>query len=385
MDINFHYFAVKAITVKGGFCDDDAQVIASYSQFVDDFSNYRYMFFKDVPEFAQYLAIKVPFGWLFDPVTTGFDSFFELARLALEKNQKRILIPFHFIPANKKLNQKVADRTEWRVIPARMDLPSLIQNLLLNAQADYKADKTTINLIRIGTLMHIFADTYAHQNFSGYWNWENHSKLTSATNNVDESNILSSYEPDKYFLFPSIGHTNVNHAPDDSNISLGYIQKLNENDDYSIHYSRSNTREYLVALKEIINYMRACNDLDPIDQNEWNELSQLFAQGLLTPVKDKDALSIHWHNIFPDINFYYNKQNQYDLEISDIITQKDLDSAEYFEIVKNIPNIDGQMYTATSDIFFHYNVIADQIRTFVNGEEISDAEWNAIAEKMATY
>ena len=37
MDINFHYFAVKVLTVNAGFEESDAQLISSYSQFVDDF------------------------------------------------------------------------------------------------------------------------------------------------------------------------------------------------------------------------------------------------------------------------------------------------------------------------------------------------------------
>jgi len=368
MDINFHYFAVKAVAVKAGFQEKDAQIIASYSQFVDDFSNYHTMFFEDIPDFAQYLATKTTNGWLFSPVTTGFNSWLELARLIIPENQRKIAIPFHFIPKNKKLNQPVKDRTKWRVIPASLDSPSLIQKLLLKAKEAYKKNGSTVNLIKIGTLLHIFADTYAHQNFSGFWNWENNSKLTSARNNIDESNILSSYSPKIHYKLPSIGHTNVNHVLDDSNVSFGMLQKLDKNDDYSIKYSRNNTREYLTALHEIINYLRSCIDLNPINQRAWDEMSQNFAKGFLTPSKDINALSIYWHNIFPDITFDYNKQDLYKLDVKPMNTLKKRYIGDYRKFLENNPDFEGMVYTANSDYFFHYNVIADEIRRYVNGQ-----------------
>ena len=338
MDINFHYFAVKAVAVKSGFPEEEAQLIAFYSQFVDDFTNMKLMDFEAIPEFAQYLATKTSHGWKFNPVTTGFDSVYEMARLAIEENQKNILAPFHFIPADKKLNQPVKDRSEWRVVPGRLDKPSLIQKLLLQAKEQYKENRSSVDLIRIGTLLHIFADTYAHQGFSGSWDWENHAWLTSAVNNIDGTSVRDSYSPKTVYMLPSIGHTNVSHTLDDSNISFSITQKLNKDDNkYSISYSRNNTHEYLLTLQEILNYLRSCLGQDPIDQKEWDEMSQQFTGGLLTPLKDKDKLKDHWKKHFSDINFSYNKQDQYNLK----------------------GGIDVN--------FFHYNVIADEIRRYVNG------------------
>lgn len=37
MNINFHYFAIKVLAIAAGFDYSDAQIIAEYSQFVDDF------------------------------------------------------------------------------------------------------------------------------------------------------------------------------------------------------------------------------------------------------------------------------------------------------------------------------------------------------------
>lgn len=40
--------------------------------------------------------------------------------------------------------------------------------------------------------------------------------------------------------------------------------------------------------------------------------------------------------------------------------------------------IDTTLYTAKSDDFFHYNVIADKVRAFVNGGNIVDECWNSL-------
>ena len=84
MDINFHYYTVKTLAVKAGYTDDEAQTIANYSQFVDDFTNYKYMLLSSVPDFARHLATKITGSvWLFNPVTTGFESWFDMALLLL--------------------------------------------------------------------------------------------------------------------------------------------------------------------------------------------------------------------------------------------------------------------------------------------------------------
>lgn len=51
----------------------------------------------------------------------------------------------------------------------KMDLGHLICGLLTDAKDKFiHAPQATENLMRIGILLHIFADTYAHQNFSGF-------------------------------------------------------------------------------------------------------------------------------------------------------------------------------------------------------------------------
>lgn len=49
MNISYHYYTVKTLAVKAGFDDGDAQVIAYYSQMVDDFVLSHRVIMKETP------------------------------------------------------------------------------------------------------------------------------------------------------------------------------------------------------------------------------------------------------------------------------------------------------------------------------------------------
>jgi hypothetical protein len=392
MDINYHYFAVKTLALKAGFSEDDAQIIAAYSQFVDDFSNTSYMPLQNVPPFAQRLATKVPGTntWFFNPATTGFESFLDTASLFFSDKQRNILIPFHFIPPGKKLNEAAASRTEWRVVPARLDQDSLIKTLLLDARTKYMIAPNRANLIRIGALLHIFADTYAHQGFSGWHGWENYAYLEHATNNINGRDILDSYSPNIYHEMLSIGHANVNHAPDDSNISFDMRMCTSENDrDYSLHLGRSNTRTFSTVSKEILNYLLSCRGLERYPDREWEPFSDKVELGFLTLEKEIAVLVKHWKKIFPAYSYHYRKDDQ----LKSVPTAR-RDVAE-MQLITDTLNALGDEYsgkisrevsavmTVMNDDFYHFNIIADDIRQFVNGAPVVQREWNELARRMA--
>lgn len=385
MNINYHYFAVKVLASYAEFNKEDAQLIASYSQFVDDFDTYRFLFFEEVPDYARYLAVPFPGGWLFNPVTTGFNSFFDYTRLAVESNQKRILIPFHFI-TKEPLTVKKQDRKEYRVIPVTMDQESLLQSLLLKASNLYKADHSRENIIRIGTLLHIFADTYAHQRFSGFWNWENHAYLEDVVNNINYENITSSYKPDFYFYVPSIGHPNVSTAPDDSFASLTMQQKYDqgENFPYKAHYSRSNPLEFLIASREILNYLRDCRGLGKIDDASWNTLAVKLKKGFLTTDTDVNKLAKHWSKIFPDIAFSYSKDKLFTDNIEIVDADGKEAAPESVRCIFNNKCLNDKNYLLSSQTedFFRYNVIADNIRKAVDPEFNEDIDFIKYANEV---
>ena len=335
MNINFHYFTVKALASLAGFPEEEAQNIATYSQFVDDHTQYKTLVLDDVPVFAEHLAETKGNKWYFNPVTTGFTTYVEIARLSRLENQKKILIPFHFIPTKYTLDQEIKDRSKWRVLPASLNEKSHITELLLDAKEKYRKNPDSPLIgIRIGLLLHIFSDTYAHTGFSGFKGWENHAKVIKATNKASGADVTQDYS--KFYIVSSIGHANIGHAPDDSHITYNITQKNTTNDNYTLKTSRNNAQIYLEAAHEILNYLRTCKDKKTVTTSQWAKIEEKLTKGFLTSHTDKAKLSEHWTEIFPDILFYYTPTRQ--------------------------NKIDNK--------FFYYNVVADEVIRKVNNQNL---------------
>lgn len=393
MDINYHYFAIKTLARFAGFAEEDAQVVAANSQMIDDFDLFNYMILDSVPEFAQRYARKVP-GlnyWFFNPVTTGFSSLIDFAHLGLDRYQRRIAIPFHFIPQTT-LNVPQPTRAGWRTVPAHMNVVTLMQAQMTDAIQKYlQSSGQRVDTMRVGMLLHTFADTYAHQSFSGFHGWENHARLMQVVDNATQQNITASYEPEKYFLFPSIGHANVNHAPDDSNVSFAIHEQTQEGGEYSLHYQRSNTDEYKTASREILNILRACKQQKPIDDQAWNTFTAKLTQGFLTSQKDVNALCAHWDAIFPDYNYHYRKEDLLNecFALADTKDNASSLSAEAFHTIFAEKRLGIEVPRLTvldkkeSIDFFWFNVLAGEMRDAVNGQLMLDEEFEFFVQEYS--
>lgn len=101
MNISYHYYTVKTLAVKAGFDDGDAQVIAYYSQMVDDFVLSHRVIMKETPPsfFVENgMAEKLEGGmWGFLPCPTGIN----FLKTVSHGYQKHTLVPFHFIPPKR--------------------------------------------------------------------------------------------------------------------------------------------------------------------------------------------------------------------------------------------------------------------------------------------
>lgn len=387
MDVNFHYFAVKTVALEAGFNETEAQRIASYSQFVDDYDVWVNYIFENVPEYAKSL---VDSSNVFYTVTTGFTSNPDMARLIMEKYQREIVVPFHFIPTKKlKAFPESASRSEYRTAQATIDSASLIKDLLDNAKKKYiakeapqgiKADE--YNLMRIGLLTHIFADTYAHQNFSGFKGWENYSYLEQVTDNFDGGkDITGDYSPNVYYRVASIGHTNVSHAPDNTYIT--WKMKMSENEkqyykeDYTIKYGRNNTEVFCDAAKQILWYFRLCKNLEMVDESKWQEIKSKLIKGFNTHELNETTLANHWNSI-TGYNYFYSKEDLWDKLLIDsqyTLTEEEIDSTikkEYTQkdseqIVFEYDKLRAfeKRYKTAKDDFFYYNLLAKETRDAV--------------------
>lgn len=370
MDLNFHYFAVKTIALNAGFCEDDAQIIAEYSQFIDDYDIWKNYIFSEVPDYAKSLATECLFGYSFYTVTTGFTSLFDTIRLTLERYQREIVVPFHFIPV-KKLKEIPDDapRSEYRTAPADITGNFLIRHLLDDAKGKYMANSGRYELMRIGMLLHIFADTYAHQNFSGFRGWENFSYLVKVTDNFDNSkDITADYNPDFYEGIYSIGHANVNHAPDDTfavfEMSMAENENQSKSEDYTLHFSRSNAQVFADAAKQIFRYLYACQGKSEPTEEEWNTLREQLVKGFALHSKEVAVLEEKWHEICPNYRYHYDKNELWENNL--ISSGKQLSTQDIQQMNMKIGTeeklLDAWLYKTATEDFFRYNLIAKEIR-----------------------
>lgn len=311
---------MKVLAIAAGFNENDAQLISEYSQFIDDFHPLldKPMDCSCVPKRAhflcKYLYDRELEGYVkkFVPVSTGFAGV-DYVFLTSKIIQENTLIPFHFILQRQLKYFKGYEENEIHrknyCVRKLDNTPSLLKLLLNYTEHLYKQDrKSIVNLIRLGIIVHIFADSYAHQKFSGYWGWENSSRITKVIDNITNKDITSRYRSKITDNLPSIGHSNVSTVPDESYISFIINMKTNKADlSYEEEYSRDNTTEFLLAARNILNYLRSCNGKESICDCEWSTLEKKLKQGFLTSYKRVRSLTEHWSKIFNNIQFNYNE------------------------------------------------------------------------------
>ena len=169
MNIEFHYYALQYLSRCAGFSADDASTIAVSSQLVDECVAPWEIRGEARPAYTQ---------------TTQNYVFWD------ESVAKNIYRPFHFIPGNSSLaGQKRVDGKAGRFAVTE-DSP-LAREILLAALK-------TRNVFRIGIALHAYADTWAHQNFSG---------------DSEVQNALETSSP-----FPAVGHLHALKNPDNPRI-----------------------------------------------------------------------------------------------------------------------------------------------------------------------
>ncbi len=144
MNAEFHYYSIYALALEAGFSENDAGLLAGSSQYVD---NAMLPYVVETAEKRVELIVTQNYLFWNDEV------------------RRDIYLPFHFIPGNERKaceSRQDGRSNRFNVVP---NGPLVKDNLIAALQ--------TRNLYRIGIALHSFADSWAHQNFSGLvedWN-----------------------------------------------------------------------------------------------------------------------------------------------------------------------------------------------------------------------
>jgi len=184
MNIEFHYYLTKYLALEAGFDNNEAEIIAYSSQYVDDNS-------------TQY-KIELPDNSTYENYITQTKNI-----TRPRKQLMRIYLLFHFMPGNP-----TSPRTRRK--DGKMHLLNTTSSSTHAQEIFYDATKSE-NLYSLGIASHMLADTISHQNFIG---------------NFDEMNAMKGVWET---LSPNIGHADAGYKPDIPNLVWHDPRLIEEN------------------------------------------------------------------------------------------------------------------------------------------------------------
>jgi hypothetical protein len=254
MQLDFHYYAVFKLAALAGYGYRDAETISYASQYVDDSTEGEPI--KPFPD--QH----------FDTVRTAH---YNLG--AFDWNiQKKIYIPFHFIPANIRW-QSPAGFTY--VTRAHSHNPHELSTMLVHESLN--ETNPLLKLIRLGMTLHTIADSFAHFGFSGRHHEENNvGRIWLAKKDGRfKLDFLRSYVGDLFV--PKIGHVEAFEYPDQPFLKWRYTNSRGR------RKTRDNLATTLEAARQIYRILRHTRssstqtpDLEPDYPNDYREMKALF-------------------------------------------------------------------------------------------------------------
>jgi len=180
MNTLFHFYTIYYLAEQAGFSAEDTSVIAYSSQYLDN-ALVRY-------------AVQTD-DQVYETIATHHFGFWDKSR------EWSVWIPFHFLPAGPEANtlEKRVDQSgrAGRLASRRTDGKTNQLNVVANSDRVKRLLVDALksrNLYRVGIALHTYADSWAHQNFSG---------KSEDWNRLDPSSPL-----------PPIGHAQKLRDPD---------------------------------------------------------------------------------------------------------------------------------------------------------------------------
>lgn len=168
MEIDFHFGVTYVVSRIAGLDHEQAQTVATCSQYVDDTVNSGVLKFKT--------------GEAYYRINTAHDNLDY--RITLPIEERRVWLPFHFLPGNEHTGSHKQDY--FNRIVCR---PNSAVAQAMNRNCILKKDRP-FGLHQLGITAHVFIDTWAHQGFAG---------INHPVNTVSKINLINPAEK-KTFL-----------------------------------------------------------------------------------------------------------------------------------------------------------------------------------------
>jgi hypothetical protein len=254
MQLDFHYYCVAVLARAVGFNPDDALDLGYASQYVDD-STEGGLIQLDPPQVSDH----------FDPVRTSYFGL-EMLHTLVWAAQKRVWIPFHFIPPSP-LDPYGADFSYVT------EHDSAFGRLLLQEAATEPLANRKRRLCRIGVATHTYADSWSHADFSG-------------RRDADENDVegIHLYDRDSgewehlklenvlFDVMPCIGHGQAGFFPD-----LAFQRWKFKVGHPEVEMERDNVGRFLEAARAIYDRLLLMDKWNGAAPIAWDEIEPAFA------------------------------------------------------------------------------------------------------------
>jgi len=196
MKIDFHFYTVYALCLTAGINKEDSKKIAYSSQHVDDAKYKHKLNFENGGRFKQ----KRSAHKFLDPGVLSKEVGYD------------IFLPFHFLPGGN--GEEFYDKLVCQQ-------NSEIANKML--EDTIKTLEKPFGLHRLGVSLHVYADTWSHQNFIGLQRQQNEVSNLELLN-TDDYSFIENYSG----WLPRIGHGEANIFPDIPYLEWSYEDSRNK-------------------------------------------------------------------------------------------------------------------------------------------------------------
>lgn len=166
MQIDFHHAATYVIARLAGFGHREAETVAYCAQYVDDATNTGTIYFGSGAMYTRICSAHK----MVDP--RNFEK----------QANHHVWIPFHFLPGNGR--KRAGENPQGSFIEKIICKPNsyIAQDMVRACIEDRDA---LYGLHRLGVTMHVFADTWAHQQFAGVTHRANNVRALDDQDNPD--------------------------------------------------------------------------------------------------------------------------------------------------------------------------------------------------------
>lgn len=274
MQIDFHFYAIAVLARAAGFEAEEALIIGYASQYVDNATE------------SELIRLDINGSDIkFDPVRSSYDGLAVVSSIQWSA-QKRVWIPFHFLPP-EPFQPETSATFSFVTEPN-----STFGRMLLDAAAQAKARKH--RLCATGIAMHTFADSWAHQQFSGRQNrYENDVETIQVYKNrkfetLGMENVL-------FDILPQIGHAEAGYFAD-----LTYARWRYQAASQKKTVTRNNLTEFMEAAETIYTWFRNHTSNPPVlkwEEELKPEIKKLLANGPQKEPGIEDRLTIPLYKV----------------------------------------------------------------------------------------